>query len=352
MVEVWHLYDKTERKWCSLAPCCKDLVRPWADWPIAWPHLPYSFLGFNTQLDDPFPLSPAEMIWQQQVERNKCRTMMAELMKRLRRVIFVNDEALNEQDAKRLFNEIGPELIEFIRTKNGADPRVVMAQVNVGGGIGELLMYDAKIEDDIRETLGQSRLDRAQRINVETAQEASAVQAGSAAQRGRNAVPWEDFLSDAVAMFGAALQQRATQEILIPITGIRDARFLAGAEAASLFGQDRLKVTPDQIQGEFIYEIRPGSTLPRNANEEIGKALQWTKIAQEFPEHVNDRQALTNLAIAMDHDPAQVLRTLQEQAVTKGMMAEQAARGVEPPSLPGRGIDPSVFLRGNGRAAS
>jgi hypothetical protein len=299
LVELWTYYVKSERKWFALSPGCDQPVRDPDDWPVDWPHLPFNFLGFNEQEDDPFPVAFPKVYYDLQMERNKVRTMMAELVKRMRRVIMLFEDGISEADREKVFDG---SLAEFIRTV--MDPRQVMHEATLGGLDQSLLLYDAKIEDDIRKILGVGDMNRAQRINVESATEAGEVAAGQSLQTGRNQGPFEDFVSDVIATFATVLQQSATQRFVVPILGESDAARLLARSAASPF----LDVGPESISGDFVYEVRPGSMLPRDPNAEKKEAVSLVQALKVFmPDAVNMPQLQVDVLRAWDRDPARYL---------------------------------------------
>lgn len=299
VVEVWTIYNKKDRTWFAISPngADKPLRNP-EPWPIPWESLPYNILIFNEQSDDPFGISYASQLLPLAIELNKILTIINVAAKSTRRVIPYLGEAL-EDETKKLLNR--PRFQEFIGIKsNAGDIRNVLGQIQVGGLPQELLLYSQFLVEQIRGILGVSEMDRASRINVETATEAAQVQSGSLTQRGRNMGPFEDFLSDTMATFGLALQNTVTDRFAIPILGDDAESLFAGeiaraAPALSPF----LTVGPQEIAGEFVYSVRPGSTAPRDP-------------AQDFREEVALNGALAGLPqlAALTNWPNRAVKTV------------------------------------------
>lgn len=341
-VEVWFFFDRLERKWFGWSPGSDDdLILAERDWPIPWDELPYDGVAFNEQCDDPFPESYVAQIAPIQLERNRIRTMMAILVKQLRRNVLVATGLLAEGERDKIFGLGGPELHEFFDTGMNL-PSAAVAQVQTGGFPQELLAYEAILKEDIRERTGQSQMDRAQRINVTSATEAAFVQQGSDTQQGRNQQAVERFWKSAIRKFGQGVRAVVDEESLVPIVGPEDARTLIEVQEGR---EPFLRVSPEAIRGDYLYDIRVGSTLPRSKGEDRQEAAQWLAIAERFPQSVNLVQALQDSARAWDRDPAKALLT-----PTEGRLADavEEERG-NPPQTP---ISPLAVLPGGGGGAA
>lgn len=344
LVEVWTVYDKVDRKWFQITPGSHKPLREPSDWPIPnWQTLPYNLLQFNRVPEDPFGVSYSELLLPLQLEINKMLVIANRLSKSLRRVIFYDANGIDTEEAKKL-NTLS--LIEFIATKDA--PGNVVNAIQVGGLPQELLLHIRFLIEQIRATLGVGEMERAQRVNVETAAEVSQIAAGSSAQRGRNLGPWEEFLSQTFTTFALSLQYAVTDEIVVPVIGGGDAQELFGSKSANPFE----RITPEQIRGEFLYQVRPGSTLPRDPNEQIRREMALTKALEPFGEVVNLPQRAIDTVRAFDKDPAR-------QLASPELLQERARVGAEqgiPPGTPvepsGSGVDAGLaaLLNANGRA--
>jgi len=306
LVDVWTVYDGIERTWFQISPGTDLPLREPDAWPIQWTRLPYNVLVLNEQLDTPFGFPPAAAIWQQVLERNKLRTLMQELVKRMRRLVFLDETNINDDDLDKLTSVYGPALMEFVRTTGPVN--TASADLRIGGFDPTLLALDARIEEDIRMALGQSLLDRGQRINVESATEAGDVQQGADLQSGRNAAPFEDFMSDVFATYGESLQTVVSPETIVPILGAESSEALARGLATDP-SQPFLRVGGENLQGSFLYEVRPGSAGPRDATAEIRKALANLQVAQQNPDRVDVETLLRDYFLAADRDPAKIVRS-------------------------------------------
>jgi hypothetical protein len=279
-LESWVCYESEERTWFEIVEGLSKPLRERDDWPIPWKCLPYNLLQFNEQDDTPFQVPYMQVVERTLMERNKLRTIMGELVKRLRRVIFIQGgkEGLAEGEWDKLTGD-QQDLAEFIGTSMGVSPGEVANQMQLGGLDTTLLAYDAQLLADLREALGQSQMDRAQRVNVESATEARQIQQGSAIAGGRNQEKVESFIAKAIRHYAIGRQAVTETEELIPLFGVEDARVLSDNQGASF-----LKVTPVQLRGEYDFDVVAGSTLQRNRQQELGLAIGHIEVAFKNPE--------------------------------------------------------------------
>lgn len=335
LVEVRTVYDLEERKWFQWSPGSRNLLREPADWPEVFKGLeglPYALLEFNKPADDPCPIGYAEMMWPLQVERNKVRTMLSELVRRHRRIVIGNSSAFDEHERQKIADG---DIAEMFWSQG--DVGSAIAQIPVAGFDQGLLAYDQVIQEDIRETIGQSKLARAQRINVESATEAARVGAGDDLQAGRNRTKVHAWLKDCIRLFAKGIAALPDPKFLVPVLGQENI-------ASLMAGQPQvLQLDAEQLQGEFDFDIEVGSNLPRDEKMEVAKALQWLQIATQYPQNANIPAALLELVHALGKDPANSLMTAEQIAATNQAMQQQ------PPVEQGAGqINPAPFLQGGG----
>lgn len=339
LVELWWVYDKSDKKFFCLSPGSQKALMEPEDWPIPWEALPYSYLAFTEQVDSNIPLPFPKVYEDQQIELNKNRTIMAELVKRLRRIVLGRRDAFTETDRKRLeAGDLG--ISEFFFADGSLGDAI--AQVQLGNFPQELLLYDVKIQQDIREAMGLSQMDRGQRINVQSAAEANSVQTGSDIQSSRLEETFEDFWADILRRFNQTLRMVMPEQVLVQIVGSADAAALA-AEG------EYVNVTREDIQGEYSVKIRAGSTLPEDHNQLFAKALQLKAVLKDDP--AADQTELTRVLVEeagfdskrLGLSPAAVVETqkiLEQRGLGGGAQGGKSSK-----AAPGNtGIDAN-FLR-------
>jgi hypothetical protein len=231
-------------------------------------------------------------------------------------VIFYDPNRLMEGEDDKLSTL---SLLEFIKS---SDPQTVSSQIQVGGNFQELLLLKDHLKNEIRSMIGVGEMERGQRINVETAAEAQQVGAGAALQRGRNQGPFEDFLADVIETFGIGIQDTLAEPYAIPILGEEDATALFAPTPVS---PSYLEVEPQQIRGDFIYKIRPGSTLPHDPDAEIRKQLALNAALMPFGEAVNQLHMIVQTVRAFEQDPS---KYATPAPMLQGMMGARATAGL------------------------
>jgi hypothetical protein len=331
-VEIWTVYDKEERKWFAISPGSKKTLREPDDWPIDWDGLPYDYLGFNEQADENVPFPFPEAYRHLQVELNKVRTMMQDATMRQRNIVAVNGEVLADGQADKLSR--GDILQMEILLTNGADPKEIAAEFQLGRFQQELLLYQAQIKEDIREVIAQGQMDRAQRINVESATEAANVQQGSDIQQSRQQETFEEFWGGVIRRFAQSLQQTLTQDIIVPILGVADAQ-------AAQQGGDFIQVRPEDIRGEFKYSIRVSSTVAKSEQQELQKALALKQVFNGDPA-VDQRLLNINVLEAAGYDSNVMLLSPEQIQATEQALNEQGLTSREVNGTGRPASDPNV----------
>ena len=114
---------------------------------------------------------------------------------------------------------------------------------------------------------------------------------GAATLSGGDEERFEDFWACAIRHFAQALQQTMPRELLVNVTGLRRAQEMEQEG-------DFIRIRPEDIKGEFSFNIRAGSTLPENHNARFAKLLQVFQIFVDDP----------------DIDQAEIKRQLLEEA--------------------------------------
>lgn len=293
LIEVWTVYESRNRTWFQMTEDgINKPLRDEDDWPLPWENLPVNVLGVNEQMDTPFPVPILDQAIPIQMELDKLETIMGLLTKMLRRVIVANKEKFGDEWDKLTDGE----LLEWYGVSGDVGDAV--RDIKVGGFPQELLARRATLEEDIREIAGTSRMDLAQRINVETATEAGRVAQGSDVLSARYQAEFERFMKDALRTYVQARRATTTEEELVPVIGV---------DEAGKLGQQWLTVTPETLAGEFDFEVVVGSTLPKDRDREAQRALADLQVAAQFPDVFDVAKAARRYAEARGQDPLEAL---------------------------------------------
>lgn len=340
LYEVWTVYEEVERTWFQLALDGPDKwLRKPADWPIPWEHKPVNVLGINEQSDTPFPVALLEEMIPVQQELNKLRTIMSKVARRTRRLVGVDGNRMEPDEFEKLTTN--EDVMEFFQTKGA--PKDAIQQIQVGTFPTELLTYHALLEEDIRELSGQSKMDRGQRINVETAAEAGRVGFGSDRMALRLEKHFREFIDETFRLYAQGRRFTAAadpRKELVPLLGMEDVMMLQ---------EEFLTVDPLALAGEYDFRVELGSTLPVELQREVQLAAADLQLAASMPDTFRVGEMARRYAESRGMDPRRVLT----QEVLVGQRVRQVAdirdrAGLEPNTPPTPGIDPRAFAPGAG----
>ena len=335
-VEVWTVYEMEERTWFQMTLDGLDgFLREPDDWPIPWEWLPINAFAVNNQMDTPFALSILEEAAPLQVELNKLRTMLSLFAKNIRRQIGVQSEGMEEEEFNKLANGM---LVEYFRTTGR--PSEVVSEMRAQGIDQGLLLYNAQIEEDFRETLGQSRMARGQRINVETATEASFVQTGQDVNTARISDAFHRFVQDTEKLY---MQGR---RFLLQESGIGEVIRVVDVEQSRAL-EEWINVGPEEIAGEFDFEVVAGSTRRKDRAQEAAVAGAQLQVASSLPQIFNIAFYAEKWARLSGDDPAKALTPQAQQAAAiegAAAVANTVRGAVTGDGANGSGLDPNIAL--------
>ena len=326
LYEIWSVYEIRERTWFQMTMdgAVKGPLRDQDEWPLEWEHLPIDIFAVNEQMDSPFPIPMMEEAIPIQLELNRLRTIMSIVARNTRRLVGITKGGMDDDELDKLEDSA---VVELLMLHGPA--KEVMAEIRAGGFPQELIPYNELLERDFRELTGQSQMDRAQRINVETAQEASQVQMGSDIHTIRNQQAFEKFITSSVRNYMHGRRQTTSEEELIPVVG-------PGAEPF-------VSVRPEDLRADLDYKIVVGSTRPDSHQQKAAESLADIQVVS------------TEVGMQV----ANVQKPYEDYFVARGKNPREYVKqqGQAPPQQPGQQppaggkIDPAAFsvLQGGGQ---
>ena len=304
-VECFTVYDAIERTWFQITLDGLDKpLREKDDWPIPWETLPISIFSVNEQMDTPHPVSILENAIPVQNELKKVRTIIHTVALATRRII-VAGKGISKEEVDKI--EDAP-LVSLIRASG--NPSEALAQFTAAAFPSDLLAYENILDEDLREIAGQSKMGRGQRINVESAEEASHVQRGQDVNISRISDAFEDFNLQAAKLY---------------MQGRRKTMELTGAETVAVVGEGAAQkitewtsVTPAHLAEDFAIEIEVGSTRRFDRDREAQLAAFDLKQAVEMPDFFKAAFFARKYVEFRGYDP--------EQAMTPNALLNSFAR--------------------------
>jgi hypothetical protein len=308
-LEIYTVYEAETRTWFQITlDGPEQPLREQDDWPIDWEWLPVNFLTVNDQRDKPFSVPILASIRAIQEEMNLLRTQMRWLVGNLRRLVCVNDDGLADGEDRKLETAFITEILRF-----KGDPNELLKVIQTGGFPQELLAYYNLLDEEVRENLGLSKMGRGQRINVETATEASNVQTGQDVNVSRAVRKYEKFWKDVLTLYMQARRQTFDTDAIevFPLVGRVDAD---GLQAWS-------RVSPEELHADLAFYIVPGSTRRRNRLEEERLWAARLETATKMPDVYNVAFYAQKLAEIQGVSP--------EEALQQFSMTAGAVRGLD-----------------------
>ena len=228
---------------------------------------PYTMLRFNEVPDEFYPMSDVEA-WEPQIhELNKIRTQQSVHRKRYNRKYIAKTGAFEDDDLDDL--------------KSGDDGTIVFTnEENLNNAIqpiadaslqNEVYTTEQRIKDDITEISGITGYQRGTTSQgAKTATEASIVESQSRSRVDERLDVVNTFVVRIIRNLAMISQNFMTQEQVYPILGDDQT-------------PNWMQVGPDQIQGEFMYDIVYGSSLPINKEVDRQQFLQLYEMIANDP---------------------------------------------------------------------
>ena len=331
-VEVIEYYD-IKRNLVGTFACSGDndssdgwLIKP-KEIPYASGH-PFVMMR-NFEVPDHFyPMGDVAQIESLQLELNATRTQMLNYRKKFRRAWTYTKDAFDRDGIRALQSD---EDNVMIPVSNGDNPSSVLAPVPAVITPPEFFDQSAMIQNDMDQVSGVSDYARGnpQQSIKRTATEAAMIADAANARAQDRLMKVEQFLAEAGKRVIQLMQQYMTGEqvariVTLPVTGW-------------------VNYDKEYIQGEFEYEVRGGSTEPRNESFRRQSALQLADISAMFVEMgVADPMALYQKLLRDgfgEKDPQRFIAQ-QQPAPASPQAAAAPPPGGPPPGPPGPGGPP------------
>jgi hypothetical protein len=241
------------------------LIKP-AKIPYATGH-PFVMLRNYEVPDHFYPIGDVKQIESLQLELNETRTQMLNYRKKFRRAWTYKKDAFDRDGIRALQSD---EDNVMVPVQGGEDPAGAIVSVPAAITPAEFFDQSAMIQADINEVSGVSDYARGnpQQSIRRTATEAAMIQDSANSRAQDRLMKIEAVLSDAGKRVIQLMQQYMTED--------------AVARVVSLPVNGWINYDKDYIQGEFDFEVRGGSTEPRNETFRRQSALQLQDIAAQY----------------------------------------------------------------------
>lgn len=308
-VTYWEVWDKQRHLKLWVHEESKQYLNKTQEWPYDFIYegdeFPISIFDAKIDSESPVTFSELKPIEDQIWERTRNRSMQMAIIKRFApKLIGKRNVGTNTQINKFLnsdplsFNEL-------------SNPEGLML-APVPEVPAEFWTWDGVLNNDLGNISGLSDFTNGQIAN--TATEASIAQGRQNVRKTFRSQELERFVAKVLGKVAMLVQQLQDRAVTIAIAPAQDSQ----AEP------EVFHVTKEQIQGDFKFNVFPGSMLHQNEVLKIQEMTRFLEVAQNSPE-VNQRQLIMELAKLHKVNPNTILKSPQQKQMEAQAQQQSAA---------------------------
>lgn len=272
LYEVW---DKKTQRVFIVSPGVNYFIEKPKKWPYKLKGFPFSFLRFNDDPENPLGIPDCYLFETQVLELLKIRATEIDHLKRFNRQLLVAEGHISD-DAMALFTAAVTGATIPVRT-DGKPLTEIVQPVIYPPLPSDIYAVEDRIKQDMNKISGQSDIDQGapQKTGTRTAGELQEIQQSGNQRRSEKRDVLEDFIVDIASNYVSLLQQLADVPYYVRVSGEDPQAVIEGlANRPSAQSQDAVTTdrgftfTKDDIQGEFDFEIVPGSMAPLDQQQQ------------------------------------------------------------------------------------
>lgn len=258
-VTIWEFYDLKQKTMCVFTEGNENYLIDPQPMPYAMGH-PFVYMANYEIPDEFYPMGDLDQLEDVQQELNKTRTQLLNQRKKYNRK-YLAKKFVFDANAREALESDEDGVVVFVDDDNTPLSEAIMPMPQVPMA-ADLYAYSELIEADIDVISGVSEYARGAAPEIRrTATEAALM---SDAQQARAA--------DKLAIVEATLAEVARKILQLA------QQFLTGEQVARVVGADGnqywFQYEPDDIAGEFDFEVEAGSTQPNNEQVQRQQAMQ------------------------------------------------------------------------------
>ncbi len=282
MIKMYEVWDKMSGEIFTITEGCEYYIRPPKKWPYEMRGFPFSFLRLNDDPWCPYGLPDTFMFEPQVLELIKIRAQEIDHIKRFNRQLLLAEGHMT-QDAKDQFSQgITGAVLEV--QSNGRSLGDIVMPIPYPSIQTDIYAIEDRIQQDMTRTNGQTITEQGgvQKTATRSLGELNTMNEGASNRREDKIDTIEDFIEDIASNLVALLQQFADMPFYVSVVGDEDmqtfiqevqnrpsAKAKGAVTAASGF-----TFTKEDIQGEFDFEVVPGSTKPFDSAQKLQTMMQ------------------------------------------------------------------------------
>lgn len=323
IVEIFRIQDKIERLniWISMNGDAPHFVE---DWKLPLKSFDYHILQFNPVPDQIFAMSDVEVYRNQQIELNKIRTYMINHINRASRR-WVTQKGTMTPDEKNALLESGDQMI----TEITGDPSRIIP-LSDAPMPADFFRVQELIQQDIRQLSGVSEFELSASIpsGDTTATAAALVQSATRRRTDDANAVYEKFLTDTAKDIILILQEHVPLDFWINVT---DREQVAKIQGLTEFDGNFFRVKKNQIQGDMIVTIDPGSMKEQSDPlrvQQFNQALSLLITQPAILQRLDVDKLLLNIAELYEF-PQDIVKSQEQFAAEQQeqLMMQMAAGG-------------------------
>ncbi len=344
-VEGWTIWDRKEHRIMDIVKEHERFLRNDDEWPLDLDGFPVETLYFNENSTDVYPIPDTWLALDMQDELNRIGSLQLDHIRRIsQRRYIARENAFSDEEMRKL--------------THGGDGTVALSSLEPGTAI--IPLADATISQDIymirnglkqtiQQMMGVTAAEALTATKFESATEPALIEQAVQTIRGDQQQRFEGFIVRIIEKLAKIVQQTA-DGIEIPLSHeqMNDEEIqhflqskmvkIAGPEGAVLL-QPWLEIGKDDLQGEYIYDLEVGSTMPINEQSVRSDAVTLYQLLQQNP-YVKGREGTKEILSAFNKpDPEKFLKPEEQMAQEQQMMKQEALQSQVAVDAPKRQVD-------------
>lgn len=340
LYEVW---DKKSQTVFTVSPGCPYYIQEPKKWPYKLKGFPFSFLRLNDDPSSPYGIPDCYMFEPQVMELMKIRASELDALKRFNRQIFVADGHINN-DAMAMFTQAITGAVIPVRTDGKALSDIIWSP-QMSAYPQEASQLEDRIKMDIVKISGQSDIDQGapQKTATRTMGELQDIQQSGSKRRSEKVDILSDFVVDIANNYTSLLQQLADVPFYVRVSGEDPQAIIEGlakrpssGDNQSITKNNGFTFTKDDIQGEFDFEVVPGSMAPLDQKQQWDILVNLMEMAPKagaipggpfigaIAQKLAELTDMPELVLAMQKE-AQAAQQMKQQQAEEAKQVKDAA---------------------------
>lgn len=344
-VEGWTIWDRKEHRIMDIVKDHERFLRNEEEWPLEFDGFPVETLYFNENATDIYPVPDTWLCLDMQDELNRIGSLQLDHIRRISQRRYIGREnAFSEEELRKLTHG-GDGTVAL----SSMDPETSLVPLTDATISQDIYMVRNGLKQTIQQMMGVTAAETLTATKFESATEPALIEQAAQTIRGDQQQIFENFLVRVIEKLAKIVQQTADR-IEIPLTHdqINDEdikEFLqnkmvkvAGVEGAIVL-QPWLEIGKNDIQGEYIYDLEVGSTMPVNEQVVRQDAVTLYQLLEKNP-FVKGREGTKEVLSAFNKpDPEKFLKPEEQVAQEQAQMKQEALQAEIAVDTPKRQAD-------------